>query len=109
MDIFACPDEGEPVSGICNHPYLIGKGLRDRPMLVVNGMTQFVNIVLYFELPSWVTSWDTTTNPTILQEQEDDPPEMKCLKRFLFGDDTYRNKRLKILTAIVDAPLAVKA
>ena len=71
MDIFLT-DEAE--SDMSTHPYLIQKGLRDRPMLVLNGLTHFANLLVYFELPEWVTSWDN------IVEQENDPPETVALK-----------------------------
>ncbi len=37
-------------------------------------MTQYANILIYFEMPSWVKDWDN------IVEEEDDPDDVKALK-----------------------------
>lgn len=49
-------------------------GLRDKPSCVVNLMTQWANISIYFELPEWLKDWDN------IVEDEDDPDDVKALK-----------------------------
>lgn len=77
-------------------------GLRARPMVVVNLMIAWANIVMYFELPDWFEDFDK------IVENEDDADEVKALKRFLLGDDEYRNQRLKFIPCIVDGPRIVR-
>lgn len=49
-------------------------GLRDTPSFVVNMMSQYANILIYFEMPSWLKDWDN------IVEEEDDPDDVKALK-----------------------------
>jgi len=62
----------------------------------------WANIVIYFELPKWFEDFDKVV------EKEDDPEDVKAIKRFICGDDQYRGERLKIFPALVDGPLAMK-
>ena len=84
------------------HPFLLKEGLRGKPTFVVNALVQWANICLYFQLPDWFTDFDE------IVENDDDPPDVKAIKRFLVGDDAYRNARLKILPCLVDGPLPIK-
>ena len=59
---------------------------------MINILTVFGNIVVYFKLPDWVQDFDKS-----LIENEDDFPSIKALKRFLSGDDEYRKKVLKVM------------
>lgn len=77
-------------------------GLRDSPSFVVNMMTQWANILLYFEMPEFVEEWDN------IVEQDDDPDDVKALKHFLNGDDEYRNLRLKMLPSLVGGPMPIR-
>lgn len=53
-------------------------GLRDTPSFVVNVMTQWANILIYFELPSWIKNWDN------IAEEADDHDDVKALKVILW-------------------------
>jgi hypothetical protein len=99
MDVFLA-DQLE--SHVASHPWLISQGLRDVPTLVVNVLTQWGHILVYFEMPDWVQDWNS------IVEDESDPDDVKALKRFLIGDSIYRNERLKLIPSIVEGPLAVK-
>ncbi|KAL7561739.1 hypothetical protein ACA910_010950 [Epithemia clementina (nom. ined.)] len=100
MDIFlsdgACFD-------VSQEPWFHINGLRDVPTFIANCVTQWGNILVYFELPAWVTNFQDA-----LIEQEHDGGDVRALKRFLSGSDDYRNQRLKMIPSIVDGPLAVK-
>lgn len=77
-------------------------GLRDSPSFVVNMMTQWANILLYFDMPEFVKAWDN------IVEQDDDPDDVKALKKFLNGDDEYRSSRLKMLPSLVGGPMPIR-
>lgn len=66
--------DGDPENELSTHPFLLKNGLRDVPGFNVNIMTPWANIALYFQLPSWVTGWDS------LKEQGSDPDDVKALK-----------------------------
>ena len=85
------------------YPFCNRNGLREKPTLMLNMMTQWANFVIYFELPDWVKNMTEA-----LVESEDDTNEVKALKRFFNGDDKYRKPRLKVLPALVEAPYAVQ-
>lgn len=99
MDVFLTEDAEYDLA---NHPFLIENGLRDRPTFIINALTPWGNICMYFEMPSWITSWDH------FEEKEDDPEDVIALKRFLNGDDEYRNGRFKCLPVLVDGPGPIK-
>jgi hypothetical protein len=99
MDVFQA-DQLE--SHVASHPWLISQGMRNVPTLVVNTLTQWGHILVYFEMPEWVQDWNN------IVEDECDPDDVKALKRFLNGDSEYRNERLKVIPSIVEGPLAVK-
>jgi hypothetical protein len=65
-------------------------------------MTQWANILIYFEMPDWVKDWDN------IVEQEDDSDDVKALKRFLNGNDEYKSMRLKMLPFVVDGPMPIR-
>lgn len=44
------------------------------PSFVVNILTQWANILIYFQMPEWVRDWDN------LLEHDDDPDDVKALK-----------------------------
>jgi hypothetical protein len=99
MDVFLA-DQLE--SHVASHPWLISQGLRNVPTLIVNTVTQWGHILVYFEMPAWVQDWNN------IVEDECDADDVKALKRFLNGDSEYRNERLKVIPSIVEGPLAVK-
>ena len=129
MDIFLSEDVPEMESS--THPYLIENGLRSVPTFIVNVLTQWGNILIYFEMPKWVHSFDMTV-------EESDPDDVKALKvcmcvpmvvevytvwfvsivcsyfllclnqRFLNGDASYRNDRLKMIPSLVDGPMPIR-
>ena len=72
MDIFVTSDA--PETSVADHPFLVQHGLRDVPTFIVNAITQWGNILIYFELPKWVQDWDS------ILEDDDDPDEVKALK-----------------------------
>lgn len=80
LDIFLA--HAAPETDIAEHPWLVQHGLRDVPTCIVNVMTQWGNILLYFEMPSWVESWDD------IHEQESDSDAVKALKVRLFQSRT---------------------
>lgn len=71
MDIFLTDS---PESSIANHSFLIEHGLRDRPTFIINILTQWGNVLIYFELPDWIKSWDEFV------ENDDDPEDVIALK-----------------------------
>jgi hypothetical protein len=103
MDIFMTEElEGGAEDNMSMHPFLVENGLRDTPSFVVNMMSQYANILIYFEMPSWLKDWDN------IVEEEDDPDDVKALKRFLNGNDEYKDLRLKMLPYVVDGPYPIK-
>mmetsp|Transcript_20625 Transcript_20625/g.44801 ORF Transcript_20625/g.44801 Transcript_20625/m.44801 type:complete len:644 (+) Transcript_20625:229-2160(+) len=100
MDLFLTD---APEEQIWRQPLLNHCGLRDTPTLVSNMMMPFGNMTAYFKLPDWVDDFDN-----IPEEKDDDPSEVKALKRFLMGDDEYRNSRAKLIPYVVDGPLAIR-
>jgi len=100
MDLFLTDD---PKEEIWRQPLLNDSGLRDTPTLIANLMLPFGNMTAYFQLPEWVEDWNN-----IPEEKDDDPPDIKALKRFLAGDDDYRNHRIKVVPFIVNGPLAIR-
>ena len=61
------------------------------------------NLVCYLQMPDLFEDWDN-----IPEEREDDPPDVKALKRFFAGDLEYQRERLKIVPVVVKAPYVVK-
>ena len=100
MDLFLTDD---PEECVWKQPLLNQNGLRNVPTLLFNMMMPFGNMNAYFQLPSWVDSLDN-----IPPEKEDDPNDVKALKRFLLGDNDYRNARAKVIPYVVDGPLAIR-
>ena len=100
MDLFLTDD---PEESVWKQPLLNQNGLRNAPTLLFNMMMPFGNMNAYFQLPSWVDSLDN-----IPPEKEDDPNDVKALKRFLLGDNDYRNARAKVIPYVVDGPLAIR-
>lgn len=99
MDIFQtdCPEEE-----ICKHRLLTRMGMRKVPTFLVNIMAPWANVVVYFQMPEWVKRFGD------IKETEGDSQDTKSLKRFLTGDDEYRNQRLKILPSLVDGPFPIR-
>eukprot|EP00977_Amphora_coffeiformis_P015829 scaffold4743_cov171-Amphora_coffeaeformis.AAC.2 len=99
FDIFLteeCP------SDVGTHPWLIRQGLRNAPTFCGNIMTQWGNILMYFAMPDWVQDFEA------IFEEEIDPQEVKAFKRFLIGDDDYRNNRFNVIPSLADGPLPMK-
>jgi hypothetical protein len=96
MDLFLSDD---PPGEIWKQPMLTESGLRDQPTFIANLMLPFGNITAYFALPDWVDC---------PEEKVDDPADVKALKRFLMGNNEYRNARLKVIPCLVDGPLAIR-
>ena len=71
MDIYLSEDIPEMESS--THPYLLEHGLRSVPTFIVNVLTQWGNIFIYFEMPSWVEGFD-------MMVDESDPDDVKALK-----------------------------
>lgn len=72
MDVFLT--DLDPESDAANHPFLIKHGLRNVPSFIVNILTQWGNIFIYFEMPTWIKDWNE------LSETEDDTDAVKALK-----------------------------
>ena len=100
MDVFRADI---PEERICRQPILEENGLRDVPTFVVNLMLPGANLVVYFQMPSWIKKFED------IVEEEDDAEDTKAFKRFLRGTDQYRNGRWKILPCLVDGPYIIKA
>jgi hypothetical protein len=119
MDVFLTD---QPDEDMATHPWLIEQGLRDVPTFIVNVLTQWGNICIYFKMPQWCDGWN-------FQESENDGVEDKAVKvgalspsrllygsmphksflqRFLKGDDDYKNLRMKLIMSVVEAPRVVK-
>eukprot|EP00980_Cylindrotheca_fusiformis_P013097 scaffold3281_cov129-Cylindrotheca_fusiformis.AAC.16 len=54
-------------------------------------------------MPSWIEKFGAC-----LEVSDDDKDDVKVLKRFLSGDDTYKKRSLKLMHEIVDAPYAAR-
>lgn len=102
MDVFKTVN-GFPEEKIWRQPVLEKGGLRDVPTFVANLMLPWGNLVLYFEMPSWVQRFSD------IKVEKDDSEDIKALKLFLLGDETYRNPRWKLLPCLVDGPFIIKA
>jgi len=100
MDVFLADISEAELS---NHPFLVKNGLREVPTFVLNMMTQWGNVLIYMQLPDWVVDF----GPSIVESQ-DDPNDVKALKRFLSGPDEYRRARMKLMPEITEAPYAVR-
>jgi hypothetical protein len=70
MDVFLT-DDPEPQAS--THPWLIEQGLRSVPTFIVNVLTQWGNILIYFEMPTWVHGFQHA-------EEVSDPDHVKALK-----------------------------
>ena len=70
MDVFLTDD---PEARASTHPWLIEQGLLSVPTFIVNVLTQWGNIFIYFEMPAWVHGFQHT-------EEESDPDDVKALK-----------------------------
>lgn len=55
-------------------------GLRDFQTFMINILTVYGNIIVYFKLPDWVQDWGDS-----LVEKEEDPMSVKALKVRLAG------------------------
>lgn len=71
MDVFLTED---PEMDPSTHPWLIEQGLRDVPTLLVNIVTQWGNILIYFQLPSWIKDLD------IISEDPGDAEDVAAFK-----------------------------
>jgi len=91
-----------PEDPIYRNKYLNRVGIRDTPLFVFNAVMPWANIVLYFQMPAWVKTFDQ------IEVDESDTEEIKCYKRFLINDDEYRRLRLQFLPCIVECPSAVR-
>eukprot|EP00934_Nitzschia_sp_Nitz4_P006061 Nitzschia sp. Nitz4//scaffold381_size12975//10635//12625//NITZ4_008990-RA/size12975-snap-gene-0.4-mRNA-1//1//CDS//3329549904//6051//frame0 len=100
LDIF---QSDSPDTNMATHPFLLQNGLCDVPTLLVNVVVPRGNVLLYFELPSFVQNCTDA-----LVEHDSDPDDVKALKRFLGGDDGYRREHLKVLSEFVEAPYPVR-
>ena len=59
-------------------------GLRSKPTFILNVMAPMANIIIYFEMPSWVKSFDD------VKENDEDPEDVKAFKViFLPFDSTW--------------------
>ena len=85
------------------HPSLLKAGIRDKPTFILNGLLPWANMAVYLELPSWVKKFND-----LPKERVTDDERTIAMKRFFNGDDNYRNKRFKVLPAIVNAPTLIK-
>lgn len=70
---------------------------------MVNMVTLWGNVLIYLEMPSWVKNLTDA-----LVEDEGDAPDVLALKRFLKGSPEYRQKRLKVVPELVQAPYAIR-
>ena len=100
MDVFRA--DGIPEERVWRQPILEENGLRDVPTFIVNLMLPGANLVVYFQMPSWIKKFED------IVEEDDDAEDTKAFKRFLRGTDQYRNKRWKILPCLVDGPYIIK-
>ena len=100
MDVFRA--DGIPEERVWRQPILEQNGLRDVPTFIVNLMLPGTNLVVYFQMPSWIKKFEDVV------EEDDDAEDTKAFKRFLRGTDQYRNKRWKILPCLVDGPYIIK-
>lgn len=70
MDVFLTD---EPEDDAATHPWLLKSGLRDVPTFIINLVTRWGNILLYYEMSEWVNDWD-------IKEEENDADDIKTLK-----------------------------
>jgi hypothetical protein len=71
MDVFMTDD---PETEVVTHPWLVEQGLRSVPSMVVNLLTPWANILIYLEMPSWVTRLSD------FEIHDDDEDDVKALK-----------------------------
>ena len=75
MDVFLCEaDGGVPETKVADHSWFVQHGLRATPTFVVNLLTQWGNILLYFSLPEWLKDWDS------VKGNDQDSKDIKALK-----------------------------
>ena len=105
MDIFLSSN-GLAVEGVGEHPALLEAGIRKdpaSPMLILNALSHVGNLILYFSVPKDLLQKDDETVPANVQRRRDQ------FHRFWHGTDDYRSARLRMASAFVDAPFAIKA
>ena len=61
------------------------------------------NLVVYFQMPNWIKRFED------IKEDDHDSEDTKALKRFLLGDNEYKNRRWKILPCLVDGPFIIRS
>lgn len=69
-----------------------------------SGRKNFI-FVMHFDLNPMHTVMTYEMNPKALEE---DPAFAKTFKRWLEGDDAYKNRRIKLITSVVDANWVVR-
>jgi len=109
---------GPPQDDICNHDFLIAQGLRNMPTFVINVQLCFANILVYFALPEWFTDFDDLRKRSKMARgnncKEDDSfenlncPIKAALFNFIIGSDEYRNRRISLMSHLVDGPMPIR-
>ena len=74
MDFFLTPHT-TPIFDVCQDPWFQNNGLRDVPSFLCNMVTQWGNLLIYFQLPSWIKNLTDC-----LVEHEKDMDDVKALK-----------------------------
>lgn len=91
VDVFLTYD---PLYHIARHPSVLGGKLWEEDTLVINFLLPFCNFVAYFQMND-----DVDDETKIVRN---------VWKKFLKGDQQYRDARLKMLPLVIDGPWIVR-
>ena len=88
---------------------ILGGRLRNKPTLLINFRFPWGNMILYFEIPKNLTPYlhhqpsqdDTVIDPSLSVPEQ-------VLAKWLLGDDTYKNERLKLIPYVAEGPFIVR-
>jgi hypothetical protein len=84
----------------------LGGQLRKFPTVVINFKFPWGNMLLYYEVPvklaKYLTGTSVKLDPSLTSAQ-------LTLAKWLMGDDTYRNDRLKLIPYVAEGPWIVRS
>ena len=110
MDLFltdSCPEN------IGSNTKVFGGKLRDIPTFIVNFRLPWGVCIFYSEIPTkflpFLKYGDNKNNKETPPSMDNFSPGDRAVCRFLMGDDTYRNKKLKIVPVVIAGPWVVKS
>lgn len=97
VDVFTTNRQNAPLPAIWKQTLLNRNGLRHSPTFLLNFMTPFANLCIYWEMPHWVKSFDNLATNANHQHDSQYTSDVAILKKFLSGNSSYRNSCMKIL------------